>query len=87
MKRRHQNTKSKSLPFWSWNDKLEREKLLAQIDWMKDTGFGGFFMHARSGLKTEYLSDDWFNCIRACIEYANKLGLSDGPMFFNENDG
>ena len=42
-----------SLPFWSWNDKLEQKKLIKQIERMRDCGFGGFFMHARSGLKTE----------------------------------
>ena len=64
-----------SLPFWSWNDKLEKDKLLAQIDWMKNHGFGGFFMHARAGLKTEYLSEEWFDCINACIEYAREKGM------------
>ena len=32
-------------------------------------------MHARSGLKTEYLGDEWFSCVRACCEEAKKLGL------------
>ena len=53
-----------SLPFWSWNDKLEQKKLIKQIERMCDCGFGGFFMHARSGLKTEYLSKEWFDCVR-----------------------
>lgn len=30
------------IPFWSWNDKLEKEKLLQQAHWMKDSGNGGF---------------------------------------------
>ena len=67
--------RSKSLPFWSWNDKLEKEELFKQIDWMKACGFGGFFMHARAGLKTEYLSQEWFDCINACIKYAKELGM------------
>ena len=45
-------SKYKSLPFWSWNDKLEKDKLLSQIEWMKENGMGGFFMHARGGLRT-----------------------------------
>ncbi len=36
---------------------------------------GGFFMHARGGLETEYLSDEWFSCIRACIDEVKKLGM------------
>lgn len=64
-----------SLPFWSWNDELEPEKLKAQIKWMHEQGIGGFFMHARGGLKTEYLSERWHECVKACTEYANELGM------------
>lgn len=74
---------SLSLPFWSWNDKLEKQKLLSQISWMKDKKMGGFFMHARAGLKTEYLSDEWFECIRACCIKAEELGLE--PWAYDEN--
>lgn len=63
------------IPFWSWNDKLEIPELVRQIEWMKEQGFGGYFMHARSGLITEYLSDDWFNCVEACLDAGDKLGM------------
>ena len=63
------------LPFWSWNDKLEAEELKRQIRWMHENDVGGFFMHARGGLKTEYLSDDWMDCIKACCEEANNLEM------------
>lgn len=65
----------KPLPFWSWNDDLEEEKLLLQIHWMNQNNIGGFFMHARTGLKTDYMSQKWMKCICACAEYANELGL------------
>ena len=64
-----------SIPFWSWNDRLEEGELRHQIRVMKDLGMNGFFMHARGGLETEYLSDDWFNCINACVDEAKKLGM------------
>lgn len=63
-------------PFWSWNDKLDPEMLTFQIDEMKKTGHGGFFMHARGGLETEYLSDEWMDCIDACINEAEKNGVN-----------
>ena len=66
----------RALPFWSWNDKLEKEELVRQIQWMKSQGYGGFFMHARSGLQTEYLSDDWFDCIAACMEAGEREHMS-----------
>ncbi len=62
-------------PFWSWNGKLEKDELLRQIDVMKEMGFGGFFMHSRTGLETEYLGDEWFSLINACADYAETLGL------------
>ncbi|MDR3318231.1 MAG: hypothetical protein LBS99_02220 [Clostridiales bacterium] len=62
-------------PFWAWNGKLDKNELLRQIDLMAQMGFGGFFMHSRTGLSTEYLGDEWFALIRACAEYASSKGL------------
>ncbi len=62
-------------PFWSWNSKLEPDRLLRQIESMHRGGMGGFFMHSRYGLKTPYLSDEWFECISACVEKARELGM------------
>ncbi len=63
-------------PFWSWNDKLDPEELRWQIREMKRVGLGGYFMHARGGLITEYLSDDWFECIKAGIDEGKKQGMN-----------
>ena len=65
----------RSLPFWSWNDKLDPDELTKQIEWMHEQGFGGFFMHARGGLKTQYLGKEWFECIRRCVQKSNELHL------------
>ena len=62
-------------PFWAWNGKLEKDELLRQIDVMRQMGFGGFFMHSRTGLETPYLQDEWFALIRACCEKARALGM------------
>jgi len=59
-------------PFWSWNGKLEKNELLRQLDVMKKMGLGGAFMHSRTGLATEYLSEEWFNLINACAEHCKK---------------
>ena len=64
-----------SLPFWSWNDRLDENELRRQIRVMKKLGMNGFFMHARCGLETEYLSDEWYSCIRACVDEAKKQGM------------
>ncbi len=65
----------KSIPFWSWNDKLNPQMLRRQIRAMKKAGMGGFFMHARGGLQTEYLGKDWMEAVESCIDEAKKLGM------------
>ncbi len=62
-------------PFWAWNGELEPDELRRQIRVMQTMGLGGFFMHARVGLATPYLSDRWFECIDACIDEAGKCGM------------
>jgi len=62
-------------PFWAWNAELDSEELIRQIRIFKEMGLGGFFMHARVGLNTPYLSKVWFDCIKVCVNEAKKLGL------------
>lgn len=62
-------------PFWAWNGKLQPRELRRQIRVMKRMGLGGFFMHSRIGLNTAYLSDEWFDCIEACIDEAKKQDM------------
>lgn len=71
------------VPFWSWNDRLEIPELRRQIHEMHAAGIGGFFMHARAGLRTEYLSEAWFAAVKACIEEARKLNMN--PWLYDEN--
>lgn len=62
-------------PFWAWNGKLEPEELKRQIRIMHEMGLGGFFMHSRVGLDTPYLSEEWHECVEACIDEAEKLDM------------
>ncbi len=62
-------------PFWAWNSKLEKDELIQQIHVFKEMGMGGFFMHSRTGLETEYLGDEWFELINACADEAERLGM------------
>ena len=45
----------RAAPFWAWNCKLEEDELLRQIEIFHEMGFGGFHMHVRTGMDTEYL--------------------------------
>ncbi len=62
-------------PFWAWNSTLEREELQRQVDDFYDMGFGGFNMHVRQGLETEYLGDKFIDGVRACCERAEERGM------------
>ncbi|NLE12573.1 MAG: hypothetical protein GX628_02725 [Clostridiales bacterium] len=65
----------RGLPFWSWNDRLTPDECRRQIALMDEAGLGGYFMHARGGLETEYLGEEWFECIKACIDEGKKRGM------------
>ena len=62
-------------PFWAWNTDLKEDVLLWQIDRLKEMGFGGFFMHTRSGMSTEYLGKEFMRLIRACNRKARENGM------------
>ncbi len=64
------------VPFWSWNDKLEMDELSRQIHLMREAGHGGFFMHARGGLLTEYIGKEWFDLTKGCIEDAKREDMN-----------
>ena len=62
-------------PFWSWNDDLQPDELRRQVRDMQEKGYGGYFMHARAGLDTEYLSEAWMRCVAACLDEGQKVGM------------
>ena len=62
-------------PFWAWNTKLKDDVLLKQIEIFKEMGIGGFHMHVRSGMATEYLSEEFMRLIRLCDEKAKKENM------------
>ena len=64
-------------PFWAWNGKLEEKELLRQVDILKEMGFGGYFMHSRMGLETEYLGEEWFSLINSCADYGHAEGMEN----------
>lgn len=62
-------------PFWSWNGMLAEKELLRQAAAFKEMGFGGYFMHSRCGLQTEYLGEDWFRLTNAVADAGEKAGM------------
>lgn len=80
---KHISKKYRPIPFWSWNEKLETEQTKEQIRKMHIAGMGGFFMHARGGLQTEYMGEEWFHNVTASIEAAKECGMR--PWAYDEN--
>ena len=76
-------TDYKSIPFWSWNNELDEEELIRQIEKMHEANVGGFIMHARTGLKIEYLGEKWFSCVAACLKKARELNMN--AWIYDEN--
>lgn len=62
-------------PFWAWNNKLCKEQLIRQIGYFKDMGMGGYHIHCRVGLDTEYLGEEFMDCVAACVQEGKKQGL------------
>ena len=71
------------IPFWSWNEKLEPEETAAQVREMNRVGIGGFFMHARGGLSTEYMGKEWFENVDAAVAAAEESDM--GAWAYDEN--
>lgn len=69
------SAKFRGKPFWSWNGKLEKPEVLRQAKILKEMGFGGYFMHSRVGLETEYLGKEWFEVVNAGADESVKLGM------------
>lgn len=62
-------------PFWSWSGNINKKEIKKQLKYFKEMGYGGFFIHPRTGLETEYLSKRWFELVNYCIEESAKIGL------------
>ncbi len=71
------------IPFWSWNERLDTEETKEQVRSMDQAGIGGFFMHARGGLQTEYMGEEWFRNVSAALEAASQTGMR--PWAYDEN--
>lgn len=67
---RNPSAEYRGAPFWSWNNKLDGDKLVRQLGYMKDKmGMGGAYMHPRTGLDTEYMSEEYLDIMAQCVEY------------------
>ncbi|MBQ9113207.1 MAG: hypothetical protein IJY08_06470 [Clostridia bacterium] len=62
-------------PFWSWNTEVTPEKVRLQTKMFADMGMGGFVIHSRNGLRTQYMGKHFMDMVKLSIECAHELGL------------
>lgn len=67
---RNPTSEYRGAPFWAWNCELDEAELRRQIGVLNQMGMGGFHMHCRTGMATEYLSEEFMKLIRACADEA-----------------
>ncbi len=70
------SNKYRPIPFWSWNSKLDCKETARQIKLMEHVGIGGYFMHARGGLVTKYMGEEWFDNIETGVKEGERSGMS-----------
>ncbi|MDH7602297.1 MAG: glycosyl hydrolase [Armatimonadota bacterium] len=71
------------MPFWFWNSKLRAAEIEYQIREFHEQGLGGFFVHGRFGLETDYLSDEWLDLVEYALNTAAALGME--VWLYDEN--
>lgn len=75
------------MPFWFWNDRIEEDELLRQIDDFHKKGIDGLVIHPRMGFSVDggYLSEEYFRLIGVCLAAMKKrrmlLVLYDDGMY------
>ena len=62
-------------PFYFINHKIQKNELLRQINEMFEKGIGGIVFHARHGLLTEYMGEEWMECLEFTIEECKKRDM------------
>lgn len=65
---RNPTAEYRGTPFWAWNCKLDKEELKWQLDVFRQMGFGGGHFHVRTGMATPYLSDEYMDIVKTCVE-------------------
>ncbi len=65
------------MPFWFWNDELNNNTIISQIQDMYEHGVEGFVLHPRIGIpeNIKYMSDEYLSYVRCAVEEASRLGM------------
>lgn len=73
-----------SVTFWSWNGDMKISEIKEQLNDFANNRLEGVIIHARAGLKIQYMGDLWFKAFIASVEEAQRLGLE---VWIYDEDG
>jgi hypothetical protein len=73
----------RTAPFWSLNDLLDSAELDRQIVEFAKGGYGGAYLHSRTGLLTGYLGKDWWKAMDAGVKACQRNDLY--AWFYDED--
>ncbi|MEK3780589.1 glycosyl hydrolase [Paenibacillus sp. FSL R5-0810] len=62
-------------PFWFLNHRLEKPELERQLEAMHEAGVGGVVLHARHGMQSGFLSDEFMDALEFCTEECRKRNM------------
>jgi len=79
----HSDITYRCVPFWSWNERLEPSEVRRQMRAFAAAGWGGVFLHARPGLTTSFLGEEWFAAVAVAIDEAARSGI--GIWLYDED--
>ncbi len=65
----------RSAPLLVFNEVITCTEIDRMVKDLHNAGFGGFFIHPRPGLVTEYLSEEWLSLYRYATEVAEKYNM------------
>ncbi len=70
-----QNPPPRDVTLWMLNDRLEPEELRRQLRAFKETGWARVITRTYNGLRTPYMSTEWFDCLDCILDEAAKLDM------------
>lgn len=62
-------------PFWAWNCKMTKERVVQGYAQLQEMGMGGAHLHCRTGLDTPYLSEEFMDLVDDEVYGKRKGGI------------
>ena len=66
----------RGVPFWSWNCAVTPDKIRKQVECFQQMGMGAAMVHPRTGLDTEYLSEEYMALVSTAEKELRQRGMN-----------